>query len=187
MRQIQIVPLQAEGVLLFLAYLNDHLSDNGREQTPLFQPLSPSDSKVSDAMQLSFATGLTLEIDEVGWRRVWVARNELGNIVGHIDLRAHRERHTSHRALLGMGVDRNHRRQGIGRLLMETAFEWANREAKLGFIDLQVLSQNQPAIKLYEKIGFRVIGEIEDMFRIEGNSYSYTLMCKVLQSNTDLD
>lgn len=181
MSQIRISHLPVEDISLFLAYLNDHLSDNGRGEVPLFQPLSPLESKVSNAMQHSFARGLTLGVKETGWRRVWVAINELGNIVGHIDLRAHREKYTSHRALLGMGVDRNHRRQGIGRLLMETAFEWAKREAKLEFIDLQVLSQNQAAKRLYEKSGFRMVGEMVDMFRIGGESYNYTLMCKDLK------
>lgn len=180
MSKFQVRPLQLEDLPSFLAYLEDHLSDNGQGNTPLFQPLSKRDAKLSDTMQQSFAAGLSRPIDQLGWRRVWVARTKQGTIVGHIDLRAHREKHTLHRALLGMGVDRDHRRLGIGRLLMNTAFTWAKKEAKLALIDLQVLSTNQAAIRLYQKSGFRLIGEIQDMFRIDGHSYSYTYMDKAL-------
>lgn len=181
MSSIQVNRLPIEDIPLFMIYLEDHLSDNGTSQTPLFQPLSREDSKVSAQMKQSFASGLSLPSDQSGWRRVWVARNELGAIVGHIDLRAHREKNTLHRALLGMGVDRDHRRMGIGRLLMETAFQWAHEEAGLEYIDLQVLSQNQAAIKLYERSGFMKLGEILDMYRINGNSYNYTYMFKPLK------
>ncbi|NRB53817.1 MAG: GNAT family N-acetyltransferase [Saprospiraceae bacterium] len=180
MNTIQVSPLPIKDLSIFLAYLEDHLSDNGQGITPLFQPLSKRDAKLSDTMRHSFASGLSRPTDQLGWRRVWVARTKTGTIVGHIDLRAHREKHTLHRALLGMGVDRDHRRLGIGRLLMNTAFTWAREETKLAFIDLQVLSTNRAAITLYQKSGFSLIGEIQDMFRIDGQSYSYTYMDKAL-------
>ncbi|MBX2875212.1 MAG: GNAT family N-acetyltransferase [Saprospiraceae bacterium] len=180
MNPIQINTLPIEDISLFFTYLEDHLSDNGTSETPLFQPLSREDSSVSEQMKQTFASGLSVPTDQLGWRRVWVARNELGVIVGHVDLRAHREKNTLHRALLGMGVDRDHRRMGIGRLLMETAFQWAHEEADLEYIDLQVLSQNQAAISLYGKSGFQLVGEINDMFRIDGQFYSYTHMHKKL-------
>ena len=180
MSKIQVSLLQPEDIPSFLTYLEDHLSDNGQGDTPLFQPLSKSDAKVSDAMRQSFELGLSRPIGPLGWRRVWVARAEQRAIAGHIDLRAHREKNTLHRALLGMGVDRDYRRLGIGRLLMDTAFRWASEEAQLEYIDLQVLSNNQAAIRLYERSGFRLIGEIQDMFRIDGQSYSYTYMAKEL-------
>ncbi len=178
MSSIQITPLQIEDITPFLTYLDDHLSDNGLGDTPLFQPLSRIESKVPEALRNSFQFGMEMPIQEMGWRRVWVARREDGSIVGHIDLRGRLERHALHRAMLGMGVDRDHRRLGIGLLLMETAFRWAQEKAQLEFIDLQVLSHNQAAIKLYERSGFHRMGEIVDMFRIDGHSYNYTYMSK---------
>ena len=180
MNSIQISPLQIEEISPFLTYLDDHLSDNGLGETPLFQPLSRAESKVPDTLRRSFHFGLEMPIEEMGWRRVWVAKGGNGSIVGHIDLRGRLERHAPHRALLGMGVDRDHRRMGVGRLLMETAFKWAKEETQLEYIDLQVLSQNQAAIRLYEKNGFQKIGEVVDMFRIDGHSYNYAYMGKKL-------
>jgi RimJ/RimL family protein N-acetyltransferase len=103
-----------------------------------------------------------------------------GEIAGHADLRARPERYTEHRALLGMGVHRDHRRQGLGLRLIHAAIGWARTCTQLEHIDLEVLSANAPAIALYEKAGFRRIGEYEDMFRIDGKSLSYTLMSATL-------
>lgn len=180
MSLIQVSLLQIEDISTFLTCLDDYLSDNGLGETPLFQPLSRAESKVPNTLRRSFQFGLEVPIEEMGWRRVWVARGEDGNIVGHIDLRGSLERHAPHRAVLGMGVDRDHRRLGIGCLLMETAFHWAQGQTQLEYIDLQVLSHNQAAIKLYQKSGFLKVGEMVDMFRIDGHSYNYTHMCKQL-------
>jgi predicted N-acetyltransferase YhbS len=53
-----------------------------------------------------------------------------------------------------MGVDRNYRRQGLGQQLLAHAEHWAMM-AGIQWIDLQVLSVNTPAIKLYESAGYR--------------------------------
>jgi ribosomal protein S18 acetylase RimI-like enzyme len=83
-----------------------------------------------------------------------------------------------HRCLLGMGVDRGHRKIGIGESLIEHAEEWAKASALLEWIDLQVLSSNTTAVRLYERLGFQRTGEISDMFRIDGQSFSFTSMAK---------
>jgi len=53
----------------------------------------------------------------------------LDTIIGHIDLRAHNERLTEHRCLLGMGVDRDHRNIGLGKNLIEHADGWVKANA----------------------------------------------------------
>lgn len=175
----RIEPLEAAGFDAFLAYLNDHLSDNGRGETAHFQPLSRDESRFPADKTTAFRTGMQTEVGQAGWRRVWVARDANGAIAGHIDLRAHAERYATHRCLLGMGVDRGHRKAGLGSRLMTHAVEWA-LEAGFAWIDLQVLSVNAPAIKLYERTGFQKTGEIPDMFRIDGQAFSYTSMSKHL-------
>ena len=107
-----------------------------------------------------------------------MARDGDGRIAGHIDLRAHAERYTGHRCLLGMGVDRDHRKQGLGSRLIAHAAQWAQESAGLKWIDLQVLSANAPAIKLYERNGFHKTGEIAAMFNIDGQDFAYTSMSK---------
>src|SRR5215210_1476703 len=54
----------------------------------------------------------------------------------------------------GMGVARRARRSGVGRGLMDAVLESA-RAARLPEVTLEVIEQNEPAIRLYEQLGFR--------------------------------
>ena len=170
-----IEPLDADGFLAFVAYLNDHLADNG-DDAGYFQPLPRRASFLPAERAAAFRDGLHVTVASHGWRRAWVARSEQGDIVGHIDLRSHPEGLTGHRCLLGMGVDRGNRRAGLGAALIAHARQWATDVARLEWIDLQVISDNQAALALYARAGFVKAGEIADMFRIDGNSFSYTTM-----------
>lgn len=164
----------------FLAYLNDHLSDNGRAGTGYFQPLPRDASHFSADKADAFRSGLHIDVGAPGWRRVWVARDADGRIAGHVDLRAHAERHAAHRCLLGMGVDRAHRKAGVGGRLLAHAQRWAGESAGLAWIDLQVLSANGAAVRLYLRHGFHKTGEIADMFELDGQFFAYTGMSKRL-------
>lgn len=164
----------------FLAYLNDHLSDNGRDGTAYFQPLPRDASHFPSEKAEAFRNGMRIEVGKPGWRRVWVARADDGAIAGHIDLRGLPENYTRHRCLLGMGVDRQHRQQGLGSQLIAHAENWALL-AGVQWVDLQVLSANTPAIKLYERSGYRKTGEIPNMFLLDGKHYSYTFMTRRLR------
>ncbi|HFQ4922411.1 TPA: N-acetyltransferase family protein, partial [Vibrio vulnificus] len=46
------------------------------------------------------------------------------------------------------------------------------------WLDLCVLSENFPAKNLYLKLGFNVVGEFKDQYRIDGLSVSETAMTK---------
>ena len=170
-----IEPLDAGGFADFIAYLNDHLMDNGGE-AGYFQPLPRSQSAFPAERAEPFRSGLDIAVATRGWRRAWVARSAEGRIVGHIDLRAHPEGFTGHRCLLGMGVDRGHRRTGLGGALIAHARQWAAKVARLEWMDLQVMSQNQAALSLYRRAGFETVGEIDGMFKIDGKTFSYTTM-----------
>ncbi len=172
----RIEPLAPQEFDAFIDYLNDHLSDNGRPPVGYFQPLSREASLFSPARAAAFRAGLETPVGERGWRRGWVARDEEGRIGGHIDLRGHAEDHTRHRCLLGMGVHRDLRRQGLGSRLIRHAGRWAASTGVLAWIDLQVLGANRAAIGLYRRAGFREVGEVEDMFAIDGQSHSYVTM-----------
>lgn len=168
-------PLEAGDFAEFIAYLNDHLADNGGEDG-YFQPLPRGQSGFTAERAAPFRNGLAIAVGDAGWRRAWVARSTEGRIVGHIDLRAHPERFTGHRCLLGMGVDRHYRRAGLGAALLAHARRWATEAARLEWMDLQVMSQNHAALALYRRAGFETVGEIDDMFNIDGKAFSYTTM-----------
>ena len=172
-----IRPATAADFPALFAYMDDHLSDNGRGGTALFMPISRSESGFPRDKESNMRKGIGVPVGQHGWRRPWIALTADGAIAGHVDLRARLEIACAHRALLGMGVHRDHRRQGQGAKLVEVAAAWA-RQQGIAWIDLDVLSQNAPAIALYLRCGFSLAGEIPDMFRIDGASLGHTFMTR---------
>ena len=167
----------------FFQYLNNHRSDNGKGETGYFLPLSQSESRHPYDKEEPFRAGLNVPVGSPGWRRLWVARASNRQIVGHVDLRSHPVRFAEHRCLLGMGVDRNHRRLGLGAALLAHAGEWALANTALEWIDLHVLSTNDPAIRLYLRAGFVQVGETPEMFKFDGRAFSDTAMTKRLRQD----
>jgi len=177
-----IRPLANSDLAAFMTYLADHLTDNGRNGVPLFMPQSRDSAWVTAEKLSLFRDGLTTPVGDAGWRRPWAAFDPASAIIGHVDLRAHPEPCTPHRALLGMGVHRDHRRLGLGRALGEVAIDWARRETTLAWIDLDFLAGNLPAERLYLSLGFQTTATVPDMFRVDGQSVGNVIMTKRLGS-----
>lgn len=175
---VAIQPIASSAFAVFFEYLNDHLSDNGKSGSVYFQPLPYAESVFSADRAKAFRDALDIPMGEPGWRRLWGAFTPNQKLVGHIDLRAHPERFAAHRCLLGMGVDRDSRKFGLGQRLIEHAEKWALDIGTVEWVDLQVLSINEPAIRLYQRSGFAKTGEVPEMFRIDGQPFSYTSMTK---------
>jgi ribosomal protein S18 acetylase RimI-like enzyme len=66
-----------------------------------------------------------------------------------------------------MGVRHDLRRAGLGTRLVQEALAWA-RASNFAWVDLEVLSQNHKARALYVRSGFTETGEVQDLYRIEG-------------------
>jgi ribosomal protein S18 acetylase RimI-like enzyme len=178
---VKIRPADAADLPAFFIYLDDHLRDNGRDGAPLFQPLSREQSQLPPGLKVSFIEGLAIAVGEPGWRRLWLALDARGSIAGHIDLRARPEPSARHRAMLGMGVHRAYRRRGLGVQLVDAATRWARSEDGLKWIDLEVLSENHPAITLYVRSGFTMTARIADMLQIDGASHDLSYMTFALR------
>ena len=167
----------AQDLPVFFAYLDDHLGDNGSAGSAMFMPMPRGESRFSAEKQDAFRSGMDTPVGQPGWRRGWLALAPDGRIAGHIDLRARPEKTASHRTLLGMGVQRDFRKLGLGTAMLEVAAEWAGT-SNFDWIDLEVLSVNAAARQLYAKAGFTQTGQIDDMFRIDGESLGYTFMSR---------
>lgn len=171
-----IHPLEPAQLPALFAYLDDHLRDNGKHGAPLFQPVARTESTFPAERRAAFANGLATPLGLAGWRRAWIARDSAGAIAGHVDLRARSEKAAPHRAMLGMGVQRSYRRQGLATRLLHAAHAWALQDTTLDWIDLELLASNLPARALYLANGFVVTGDVADMFRIDGEALGYTFM-----------
>jgi GNAT superfamily N-acetyltransferase len=165
---LAIEPLTEANADAFFAYLGAQLAENGRDGV-FFQPTPPTDAGVPPSKREAFLAGFATPVGEPGWRRGWIARDGAGAVAGHVDLRAHPEPYTSHRCQLGMGVRHDLRRLGLASRLLAHATQWAAGEG-LRWIDLAVLSINEPAVSFYRREGFQMQGGRPDLYVIDGAS-----------------
>jgi len=123
--------------------------------------VAPGDSFVYDpntsreeAMAYWFAAGT----------RTYVAEED-GKVVGSYILRPNRPGLGNHVANAGFMVDPTARRSGIARTMGEHALDEARR---LGYRAMQfnfVISTNESAVRLWQRLGFRIVGTLPDAFR----------------------
>jgi len=95
-------------------------------------------------------------------------------IVGNASL-SRMPRRMRHRGDLSVAVVKEYWNRGIGRLLMEEIVAFAKVNG-FAVIDLQVRSDNEAAIHLYEKLGFRKIGTHPAFFQIDNTDVPFDYM-----------
>ncbi|OOV87711.1 GNAT family N-acetyltransferase [Oceanospirillum linum] len=173
---MEIVEAKQTDLEPFFDYLEPQLSDNASDDSPLFLPIAKQHCHVSDQLRASFQNGFRFELGQPGWRKLWLAKDLNGTICGHIDLRHHNTDYSYHRVVLGMGVDQSMRQQGLGGKLLEAIITFCRETKGVDWLDLAVLSSNKPALSLYLKCGFKVVGEVTDRYRIDGVAVSEIAM-----------
>jgi len=116
----------------------------------VYDPKTPRE----EAMAYWFANGT----------RTYVAEQD-GRIVGSYILRPNRPGLGNHVSNAGFMVDPTARRSGVGRAMGEHALNEARR---LGYRAMQfnfVISTNESAVRLWQSLGFRIIGTLPGAFR----------------------
>lgn len=82
----------------------------------------------------------------------------------------------SHRGELAISVLKTEWGKGFGCRLMEAIIDFARGTAHADIISLEVRSDNERAIRLYEKNGFEKIGCFRGFFKIDGRLVDCDLM-----------
>ena len=85
-------------------------------------------------------------------------------------------RRMKHRGDFAISVAKEYWNKGIGSQLLNNIIAFA-KENNFEIIDLQVRSDNKSAIHLYEKYGFKKIGEHPAFFKIDDENISFYIMC----------
>ncbi len=112
-----------------------------------------------------------------------VAESDRGEIVGYVMCRVE-SYYTKKMTLLfghvlSIAVSKRHRRRGIGRALMIRAEEGL-RSYGADAIYLEVRVSNDPAILLYEKLGYKKLGVIPSYYADGEDAY---LMYKIIEES----
>ena len=107
-----------------------------------------------------------------------LAKSE-GKIVGCASLNR-LPRRMKHRGDFAISVVKDYWNKGIGSQLLDNIIAFA-KENDFEIIDLQVRSDNKSAIHLYEKYGFKMIGEHPAFFKISEERITFTFMYLALR------
>ena len=86
-------------------------------------------------------------------------------------------RRMKHRGDFAISVAKDYWNNGIGSQLLSNIIAFAKGN-NFEIIDLQVRSDNKRAIHLYEKYGFKKVGEHPAFFKIGDEKISFDIMCR---------
>lgn len=103
-----------------------------------------------------------------------------GAIVGRLSIARDLHPASEHVGDVGLMVARDYRRRGVGKALMEGAEEWA-RSVGIRKLELHVFPHNEPAIALYEGLGYEREGFRWRHYRRGSEFVDAILMAKELE------
>jgi putative acetyltransferase len=103
-----------------------------------------------------------------------------GVIVGNLGLEVCTNPRRRHVATFGMGVKDSEIGKGIGSQLVTTIIDLSDNWLNLKRLELTVYADNEQAIKLYKKYGFKIEGESKAYAFRNGNYVSAYLMARVI-------
>ncbi|KKX29249.1 GNAT family N-acetyltransferase [Rhizobium sp. LC145] len=101
-----------------------------------------------------------------------------GRIVGDAGLMPYEGRR-SHAASVGMGVHDDFCGRGIGSALLSALLETADNWLNLRRVELTVFTDNEPAIRLYERLGFVKEGQFADFAFRDGRYVDAYSMARI--------
>ncbi|MEV5442800.1 GNAT family N-acetyltransferase [Streptomyces sp. NPDC052644] len=122
-----------------------------------------------------------LEADEArGWwlleppnrTVVAVAVDGDGTVVGTAKMNRNQAGNGGHIASASYMVDPEYGGRGIGRALVEDSLRWAKEAGYRGMQFNAVVQTNTHAVRLYEDLGFRIVGTVPDAFHHPVHGYT---------------
>ena len=137
---------------------------------------SPGEFKLTPEQEETFIHNIA-EADN----SVFLVAESEGEIIGSVLLRGSDRKAIHHTAMLGISVAKGWRNAGVGNALMQAAVEWAKSSGVLKRIELNVFTENQPAIHLYEKYGFVVEGRRRKAIYRDGKIQDNFIMALLLE------
>ncbi|MEM6805976.1 MAG: GNAT family N-acetyltransferase [Bacteroidota bacterium] len=101
-----------------------------------------------------------IEAHRIALNRIFILAELEGEIAGILNINASAKSRTQHIATFGITVQKKFWGMGIGGKLMAHMIEWCSFNPIIRKIDLEVLVNNEIAIKLYKKYGFEIEGTL---------------------------
>jgi RimJ/RimL family protein N-acetyltransferase len=109
---------------------------------------------------------------------IFVVEHE-NQLIGFLGAYGENYRRSHHCVYIVIGILQNFTGQGIGKQLFETVEKWA-LDHKLHRLELTVMSHNERAIRLYQKMGYQTEGIKQDSLWVNGEYVDEYYMSKIL-------
>jgi putative acetyltransferase len=107
-----------------------------------------------------------------------------GEVVGQIGLNTTQRPRRRHVASIGMAVRDDWQGKGVGSALMQAAIDLAERWIDITRLELEVYTDNAPAIALYKKFGFEIEGTLRKMALRDGAYVDAYAMARLRESGS---
>ncbi|MFW6074829.1 MAG: N-acetyltransferase family protein [Chloroflexota bacterium] len=104
-----------------------------------------------------------------------------GEITGYLEVTGGEFRRNAHVGVVVIGVRRASAGRGIGTQLFQALERWAT-PAGITRLELTVLTDNKPAIHLYQKMGFEIEGTRRASMNVAGDRKDEYWMARLLTS-----
>ncbi len=89
-----------------------------------------------------------------------------GALAGYISLDRGAWQRSAHSGYIVMGIRQAHTGRGLGRALFEALLAWAAEQPGLHRLELTVMTHNERAVALYQKMGFEIEGRRKHSLRV---------------------
>lgn len=102
--------------------------------------------------------------------KIFVGRVE-GNIVSVAGINGSDRKRIEHNATLGISVLKDFWNVGVGGHMMNHILNYCRMTKEILNVNLEVREDNEKAIKLYEKLGFKQVGKLTKKIKVDGKFY----------------
>jgi L-amino acid N-acyltransferase YncA len=124
----------------------------------------------------TYPTGLTEEQGREWWllappNRTVVAVDETGRVLGTAKMNNNHLGNAAHIASASYMVDPDRAGRGVGRALCEYSLDWAEAAGYRAMQFNAVVATNTHAVRLYQHLGFEILGTLPEGFRHPNAGY----------------
>jgi L-amino acid N-acyltransferase YncA len=159
------------------------IRDASRDDWPAIFPIF--DAIVQEGRTYAYPEDLSSEAARTYWMtpppgRTVVATDD-GTILGTATMGPNRPGRGSHIATASFMVDPDARRQGVGRALGQHMLDWAKEKRYRGVQFNAVVETNVAAVRLWQSIGFEIIGTVPGAFHHVDDGYVglHVMFCRL--------
>ncbi len=147
------------------------MPDDWRLIWPFFHAIVAAGDTFAYPTDLTDAQGRELWMSVPSAHTIVALDEESGAVLGTANMYANRPGNGAHVASASYMVDPDQAGRGIGRALVEYSLEWARAA---GFRAIQfnaVVETNVYAVRLYESLGFKIVGTVPEAFQHPTEGY----------------